>query len=66
MNLNKLRGKIVERGMNIEQLAIAIGVDRSSMYRKLNAFERITIGEATKITKVLSLTSDEAVEIFLS
>jgi plasmid maintenance system antidote protein VapI len=65
MNLNKLKGKIVERGMNVEMLAEQIGVERSSMYRKLNNFEKITIGEAKKITDALNLSKEEASFIFL-
>ena len=66
MNINKLKSKIVERGMNVETLAEKIGVDRSSMYRKLNNFEKITIGEANRIKSVLELTDEEAVAIFLA
>lgn len=65
MDLNKLKGKIVEKGWNVEKLAEQIGVDRSSMYRKLNNFEKITIGEAKKITEILDLTNEEASYIFL-
>ena len=65
MNLHKLKGKIVEKGWNVETLAEHIGVERSSMYRKLNNFEKITIGEAKKITKALNLSNEEASSIFL-
>ena len=66
MNINKLKGKIVEEGMNVETLAERIGVDRSSMYRKLNNFEKITIGEANKIKAVLNLSNEDATDIFLA
>ena len=66
MNLNKLRGKIVENGLNVETLANNIGLDRSSLYRKLNNAEKITIGEAAKIKKVLNLSEAEAYDIFLA
>lgn len=65
MDLNKLKGKIVEKGWNVEKLAENIGVERSAMYRKLNNFEKITIGEARKITEALDLSSEEATYIFL-
>ena len=65
MNLDKLKGKIIEKGLNVETLAVRIGIGRSSMYRKLNNFEKITIGEAKKITAVLGLTNEEASSIFL-
>lgn len=66
MNINKLKGKIVEREMNVEQLAAAIGTERSTLYRKLNDAEKITIGEAVRMKEVLRLSDDEACEIFLS
>lgn len=66
MNVNKLKGKIVENGMNVEKLAEAIGTERSALYRKLNDADRITIGEAVKIKAALSLTDAEAYEIFLA
>ncbi len=65
MDLCKLKAKIVENGINVETLAEQIGVDRSSMYRKLNNFEKITIGEARKIKAALNLTNEEASNIFL-
>ncbi len=66
MNVAKLKGKIIERRMNVEGLAIKIGVDRSSLYRKLNNAEKITIGEASKMKDVLEMTDAEAYEIFLA
>lgn len=66
MELQKLKGKIVEKGMNVETVAERIGVDRSSLYRKLNNFEKITIGEAVKMKAVLELSDAEAADIFLA
>lgn len=66
MNVNKLKGKIVSNGMNVGELAEVIGIDKSSLYRKLNNFEKITIGEALKMKDALSMNNDEACEIFLS
>ena len=66
MNVNKLKGKIVEKGLNIEGLAKLIGTDRSTLYRKLNASDKITIGDAIKIKNVLELTEVEATDIFFN
>ena len=66
MKINKLKAKIVEQGMNVEALADAIGIDRSSLYRKLNNFEKITIGEAMKMKDALGMTEAEASDIFLT
>ncbi len=66
MNINKLKGKIVERGMNVENLADAIGINRSSLYRKLNNGEKITVGEAVRMKDALKMSNEEACEIFLA
>lgn len=65
MNIQKLKGKIVEMGYSVETLAEEIGIDRSSLYRKLNNGEKITIGEARKLKSALKLTEEEATVIFL-
>jgi plasmid maintenance system antidote protein VapI len=64
VNIPKLKAKLVEEGMNVETLAIKIGIDRSTLYRKLDGGEKITIGEAMKIKKALHLTNAEASAIF--
>lgn len=66
MKLNKLKAKIVENGTNVESVADFIGIDRSSLYRKLNNFDKITIGEAAKLKEYLHMTDEEATDIFLS
>lgn len=64
MNINKLKGKITENGLSVEKLAGLINIDRSSLYRKLNNGEKITIGEARKMRDALNLTAEEATAIF--
>lgn len=66
MNVNKLKGKIAEKGLSVEKLAQQIGVDRSSLYRKLSNAEKITIGEAMRMKDVLEMTPEEATLIFLA
>lgn len=65
MNMNKLRAKIVEREMNVEELATRIGITGPTLYRKMKIPMKITIGEAIQIKDVLELTDEEALEIFL-
>ena len=66
MKTNKLKAKIVEKGMNVEALADKIGLERSTLYRKLNNFEKISISEAVRMKDALEMTDDEAISIFLS
>lgn len=64
MNIRKLKGKMVEHGYNVENLATKIGVDKSTLYRKLNEGEKFTVGDAQKIKDELNLTDTEAIDIF--
>lgn len=66
MSSNKLKGKIIEKGMNNEQMASVLGCDRATFYRKLNHFEKFTIGEIMKMRDALSLTDQECVYVFLN
>lgn len=65
MNINKLRGKIVERGMNVGMLATRLGIDRATLYRKMKD-ESFTVREAVRIAKELGLTSEEVMAIFFN
>ncbi len=66
MNANKLKGKIVEKGLTIAKVSDLIGVSRPSLYRKLSYHDKLTISEAIKIKEVLKLTDLEALDIFLT
>ena len=67
VNTNKLKGKIVECGMNISDLAELIGIDKATLYRKINANgQTITIKEADLISKELKLSKEEVNDIFFS
>lgn len=67
MNMNKLRGKIVENGLSVDKLSDAMGVDRSTVYRKINDNgESFTVREVRKIVSVLSLTPEEIGLIFFN
>ena len=62
----KLKAKVVERGMTMEQYAEAIGIDMSTLYRKINGGGRgFTIGQMHKTVDVLGLSNPEAIAIFL-
>lgn len=65
VNVNKLRGKIVENGLNMSTLAIKLEIDRSTLYRKVNSEgDKLTIKEANEIVELLNLDSKEAMTIF--
>ncbi len=65
-NMNALRGKMEEKRITNEELARRIGVDVSTLYRKMKSEGvSFTVGQMHKIVEVLNLTSAEATSIFL-
>lgn len=67
MNVNELKKKIVENGMNIEMMSLAIGMNKSTFYRKMrNRGETFTVKEVNLICKQLSLSKLEAMVIFFA
>lgn len=66
VNVNKLKGKIVEKGYNVATLAKEMGMDKGTFYRKLNNEGDFSIKEADKIIEILSLGRDEFNSIFFS
>lgn len=67
VNVNKLKGKLVELGKNMEDLANAVGTSESAMYRKLqNNGRKLLVSDANKIVAFLQLTAEEAVAIFFA
>jgi ribosome-binding protein aMBF1 (putative translation factor) len=66
INVNKLKGKIVEKGLSVEQLAEQMQINKSTLYRKLaSGGELFTIKEANMIAKILELDFKEVNDIFL-
>lgn len=67
VNINKLRGKIIENGLSVKDLADNLKMDRSTLYRKMNSEgDTLTISDAEKISKILNLTLEEVNSIFFS
>lgn len=64
-NINKLKAKMVELGINVEDLSTRIGVDKATLYRRLaSCGNTFSIKEANLISKELRLTKDELCAIF--
>lgn len=67
VNINKLKGKIVESGFTVGGLAEKLHINKSTLYRKLNCnAETLTIKEMNIIVKELNLTKEEATSIFFN
>ncbi len=67
VNIKKLKGKIVENGMNVTELAKKIYIDKGVLYRKLrDNGENLTIRDIYNISIELNLNLDDIINIFLS
>lgn len=65
INKDKLRGKIVENRMNLEDFSRVIGMNPATFYRKLQGDgQNFTVGQMHKIVDVLHLSNEEAMAIF--
>lgn len=67
VDVNRLKGKTVERGLTGEKIAKALGIDQSTYYRKIgDGGGSFTISQAIIMSEVLSLTNEERVAIFFA
>ena len=67
VNINKLKGKIVEKGVTVSELADKIDLNKATLYRKINDNgENFTIKETEKIAIILNLTAKEINDIFFA
>lgn len=64
-NINKLKGKIVEKGYSQERLSLATGINKSTLSRKLKT-GNFLIGEVVEISKILELSKEEIMNIFFN
>lgn len=63
MNTNKLKGKIIEKGLSTDTLCKKIGMQKQTYYRKLNS-TAFSVSDVINITKALDLTVQEMNSIF--
>ena len=66
VDTRRLRDKIEEKRTNVSEIAMQMGIDKATLYRRISNSDSFTIGEAGKIAEILDLSHDEAVSIFFS
>lgn len=65
VDVNRLKGKTVEKGFTGEKMADALGIDQSTYYRKLgDGGGTFTINQAIRISEILALSKEERMENF--
>jgi DNA-binding helix-turn-helix protein len=66
MDINKLKGKIREKGLTYKILAQKIGIGLTSMNYKINGKNLFNQEEMKKLKEALRLTDNETIDIFFS
>ena len=67
VNIDKLRGVMKERRVSVDELAIAIGVDGSTLYRRFaDGGDTFTIKEVKAIVDFLELDMETAMAVFFA
>lgn len=68
VNINKLKGRIVEKGLSVELVAQSMGIDRSTLYRKMKdqSGDSFTISDVQSISRILSLSAQDVTDIFFN
>lgn len=66
INIQKLKGKMAEENISANELSNAIGVNKTTFYRKLReGGGKFTVEQIQGIATKLSMTPNEAMNIFL-
>lgn len=66
VNVNKLKAKLVENGMTVEDLSNSTGLTKATIYRRFKNPNEITIEEVDRIANTLAMNASEAVAIFFT
>lgn len=65
MNRNLLEGLMKIRGVSKADLAAQLGINLSSLYRRLSGENDFSLSEIKKIQRILDLNTTDVVLIFL-
>ena len=65
MKLNKLKEKIVENEMDFRSLVKPLGVNYSTVQKRMSGQCEFKPSEISKLRKLLKLTDQEVMEIFI-
>lgn len=65
-NYAKLKGLMVERGLEVTKLASILGISRQAASDKINGKSKITLTDAQAISEALKMSSKERDLIFFA
>lgn len=65
VNIKRLRGRVAESGINLDELAERTNIERTALWRRMKGDGKdFTIEEVSAISKELKLSGEEVNEIF--
>ena len=66
MNTNKLKAMLALRGKSQKEFALALGISKTELYRKIRNITEFTRDEIVKAMQFLELSQSELHDIFLT
>jgi len=66
MDMNKLKGKLTEKGKTYKDGAKLLGISTNAFSNKINNKSRFYVDEINKLAEWLELSNQEKIDIFLN
>ena len=66
MNARELKAQMIRKDKTVDQLCTALGISRSSWFRKINGESEFTQGEISGLRFELELDDHQTADIFFS
>lgn len=66
IQMNKLKARMVEKGLSIAAVATAMGIDKSTLYRKFREPDKLCVGDVRQLAAILELNDTDAQSIFFA
>lgn len=66
MNVNDLKAEIARNDLTIPKLALLIGMDKKTLYSRMNGDTSFKQGEIVKISQTLKLSEEAVMRIFFA
>ncbi len=66
MNYSELRAEMVRCGVKVSDMASALGLSRSALYRKMSGNTEFLQSEISAISKLLRLNDSQIISIFFT
>ena len=63
---NEFKAEVVRRGLSLDEVAKAIGINPASLHRKMNGTSDFYRGDIERIIKLLGLNGEDVIRIFFA